>query len=226
MDFRTFLFLFVFVASQKAACDILEWAGPHLKASLAEGANFEGYPVHCAGHSFGGAVAACLAGMLDGTIDVRAPREKKRIKTGGGGSPDARGKGPVAGSRIKAREESREQSRNPQGEARDRRMNGAPASASADGSDGEEETGIRVDGAAPWVGVCRDAVTCVTLGCPPCLSQNLRLPFVTSFVLGDDMVPRTSYESLRRLKIRLLQVGYEARTFFLFFCFVSHIWRS
>ena len=66
---------------------------------------------------------------------------------------------------------------------------------------------MRVDGAAPWVGVCRDKVTCVTLGCPPCLSRNLRLPFVTSFVLGDDMVPRTSHESLRRLKLRLLQVG-------------------
>ncbi|CAN0468244.1 unnamed protein product, partial [Hapterophycus canaliculatus] len=60
-----------------------------------------------------------------------------------------------------------------------------------------------------WVAICRGKVTCVTLGCPPCLSQNLRMPFVTSFVLGDDMVPRTTHESLRRLKRRLLQASAE-----------------
>jgi hypothetical protein len=55
-------------------------------------------------------------------------------------------------------------------------------------------------------GSAKGRVTCVTLGCPPCLSRAVRLPFVTSFVLGDDMVPRTSGKSLRRLKKRLLQV--------------------
>ncbi|CAN0489815.1 unnamed protein product, partial [Discosporangium mesarthrocarpum] len=61
--------------------------------------------------------------------------------------------------------------------------------------------------ASPWVGAAQERVSCVTFGCPPCISRNMRLPFVTSFVLGDDMIPRTSHQSLRRLKKRLLQVG-------------------
>ncbi|CAM9383434.1 unnamed protein product [Laminaria digitata] len=205
-------------AAFQAACDILEWAGPLFKTSLERG-SFEGYRVHCAGHSFGGAVAACLAGLLDGTINVEATASSK-----GGGGGSARkgaaaaataGKGGGGGGEGSARRRSES--------LRDRRQKGGGQRAatttsselSGGGSSSESEgdatkatagTGaVRVDGAAPWVGVCRDKVTCVTLGCPPCLSGNLRLPFVTSFVLGDDMVPRTSHESLRRLKLRLLQ---------------------
>ncbi|CAM9317741.1 unnamed protein product [Ectocarpus fasciculatus] len=178
----------------QCACDILEWAGPFIKASVQTGGAFEGYGVHCAGHSFGGAVAACLAGLLDGAIDVEPSREGG----GGGGVAGASGRRNGAASRGE--------------NLRDRRSTGGGGGRSRSSSSGEEESSeegggaVRVDGAEPWVGIRRDKVTCVTLGCPPCLSQNLRLPFVTSFVLGDDMVPRTSHESLRRLKHRLLQV--------------------
>ncbi|CAN0339840.1 unnamed protein product, partial [Ectocarpus sp. 8 AP-2014] len=186
----------------QCACDILEWAGPFIKASVEPGGAFEGYRVHCAGHSFGGAVAACLAGLLDGAIDVEPSGKGGE---GGGGSSAAAGSA-SAGQRNGAGS-GRESSR-------DRRSAGgggrSPASSSDEESSEEDGGGggaVRVDGAEPWVGVRRDGVTCVTLGCPPCLSQNLRLPFVTSFVLGDDMVPRTSHESLRRLKLRLLQAS-------------------
>ncbi len=51
-----------------------------------------------------------------------------------------------------------------------------------------------------------DAVTCVAFGPPPCISHAVNMPFVTSFVLGDDMVPRVNRASLLRLKTRLAQV--------------------
>lgn len=169
--------------SRQCACDILEWAGPFIMASVEPGGAFEGYRVHCAGHSFGGAVAACLAALLDGAIDVEPSGE------GGGSAAGAASAGQRNGAALG-------------GESLRDRSSSAEESSEEDGG-----TAVRVDGAEPWVGIRRDRVTCVTLGCPPCLSQNLRLPFVTSFVLGDDMVPRTSHESLRRLKRRLLQAS-------------------
>lgn len=194
--------------------------------------------MHCAGHSFGGAVAACLAGLLDGAIDVEAPAGDDGDD--GGGHSERSVSGGLGGSAAAVDKRQRQQKHKQRaaavtgarGEAfRDRRPGenggisgggGRSRSSSSrrlsgpSSSEGSEESGekvdvgggaVRVGRAAPWVGACRDGVTCVTLGCPPCLSQNLRLPFVTSFVLGDDMVPRTSHESLRRLKRRLLQAS-------------------
>lgn len=192
--FRRLRFFFV----HQCACDILEWAGPFIEASLAT-APFEGYPVHCAGHSFGGAVAACLAGLLDGAIDVEA---EGRTNGENPASRPAEDKNRGANARRRAGEQHQGR-RKAGGVAWSESVSDSDSDGSGE-SDGEDI--LRVDGAAPWVGVCRDKVTCVTLGCPPCLSRSLRLPFVTSFVLGDDMVPRTSHESLRRLKRRLLQV--------------------
>ena len=181
--------------------------------------------MHCAGHSFGGAVAACLAGLLDGAIDVETAEsrgnglQRGRPRDGEGGrrregenggadgdenaSPRGRVDSDAKGPRkpgLSARGKSRDASESLPGREGHER-----------GREGEEEIAVKVDEAAPWVGLCADKVTCVTLGCPPCLSPNLRLPFVTSFVLGDDMVPRTSRESLRRLKRRLLQASERAR---------------
>lgn len=180
------------------------------------GGPFEGFRVHCTGHSFGGAVAACLAGLLDGVIDVEALGNND---TSSGRVPGAKTKNSRRGARAAegaAAKGGKQQRRagvaGERGETfRDRRK--ASSSGESDESDGDgggQEIGV--DGAAPWVGICPGKVTCVTLGCPPCLSQNLRLPFVTSFVLGDDMVPRTSHESLRRLKRRLLQASGWAHT--------------
>lgn len=175
-------------------------------------------------------MAACLAGLLDGAIDLEAPPTAGDSSDGGGSREGSNSKpGRSAGNNNRQREQKQKAAvAGGRGEAfRDRgpgKKGGGIGSRSGrrlsdpSSSEGSEESGeggdggggggaVRVGGAAPWVAACRDGVTCVTLGCPPCLSQNLRLPFVTSFVLGDDMVPRTSHESLRRLKRRLLQAS-------------------
>lgn len=188
----------------------MEWAGPYLKASLKTGP-YRGYAVHCAGHSFAGAIAACVAGILDGAIDVENAEgddSTRKLRAGAELREEEN-------EQHEQNEEERGRRRGSSSRPRSRRKKGSvdrsrssatgePATSSSEGE--ERGVRVRVDGAVPWVGLCREEVTCVTLGCPPCLSQNVRLPFVTSFVLGDDMVPRTSCESLRRLKKRLLQV--------------------
>ena len=186
-----------------------------LKASLERGP-LEDYRVHCAGHSFGGAVAACLAGLLDGAINVEATTTGTRSGSARKHAAAAEAEKAGEGGRwregsARGRNESLRDRRHERGGSRAAQTpiesGGGGSSESEGGATAAGSGTVRVDGAAPWVGVCRGKVTCVTLGCPPCLSGNLRLPFVTSFVLGDDMVPRTSHESLRRLKVRLLQVS-------------------
>lgn len=155
-------------------------------------------------------MAACLAGLLDGVIDVEALGNKD--SRGGlagakkkSSTRDARAAEPAAAKRGKQQRSAGVEG--DRGEPfRDRRKGSSSGESDESGEEGGGQE-VRVDGAAPWVAICPGKVTCVTLGCPPCLSQNLRLPFVTSFVLGDDMVPRTSHESLRRLKRRLLQAS-------------------
>mmetsp|Transcript_42284 Transcript_42284/g.51499 ORF Transcript_42284/g.51499 Transcript_42284/m.51499 type:complete len:526 (-) Transcript_42284:38-1615(-) len=43
----------------------------------------------------------------------------------------------------------------------------------------------------------------VTLGSPPCLSSNVKATFITSLIHGDDIIPRTSRDTLDRLTQRL-----------------------
>ncbi|CAN0522424.1 unnamed protein product [Ectocarpus sp. 12 AP-2014] len=123
----------------QCACDILEWAGPFIKASVEPGGAFEGYRVHCAGHSFGGAVAACLAGLLDGAIDVE-PSGKGGGGGGGGGGDAATGAASVA-------------QRNGAGSggenSRDRRSaGGGRPPASSSGEESSEEDGAAAAAAA------------------------------------------------------------------------------
>lgn len=158
-------------------------------------------------------MAACLAGLLDGVIDVEALGGNNKSGGVGGSKKKGSGRGVRAAEAAATKVGKQQRSAGVAGERGDTSRDPQKPS-SSEGSDerGEEgDTEVRVDEAVPWVGICPGKVTCVTLGCPPCLSQNLRLPFVTSFVLGDDMVPRTSHESLQRLKQRLLQASVAVR---------------
>jgi hypothetical protein len=145
--------LHVTPAVWQTAQQVLQQAGPHIRNFLSSERG-KGYSVHTCGHSFAGAVAAAVAGVLDGVLAVQQQQQQQR--------------------RQQHSTDSEQQ-----------QLTAAVAAAA---------------------GSAKGRVTCVTLGCPPCLSRAVRLPFVTSFVLGDDMVPRTSGKSLRRLKKRLLQV--------------------
>jgi len=51
----------------------------------------------------------------------------------------------------------------------------------------------------PLSGLGKDRTSAVTLGAPPCMSANVQAEFVVSILYGDDVVFRTSQESIDRL---------------------------
>ncbi|CAN0087892.1 unnamed protein product, partial [Hapterophycus canaliculatus] len=130
----------------QSACDILELAGPFIKASVEPGGAFEGYPVHCAGHSFGGAVAACLSGLLEGAIDVEASGGSGGGgRNGGGGIGGESRRGPAGEGKQRQGVESERASRN-------RRKARGLSDESGEGGDGAADGSgaVRTTGAAPW----------------------------------------------------------------------------
>jgi hypothetical protein len=55
----------------------------------------------------------------------------------------------------------------------------------------------------PLSGLGRARSSAMTLGAPPCLSSNVLAAFCTSFLYGDDVVVRTTNDSIERLSDRL-----------------------
>ena len=51
-------------------------------------------------------------------------------------------------------------------------------------------------------GIGRGRSSAMVLGVPPCLSENVKAAFVKSIIYGDDVVCRTTQESLKRLLLR------------------------
>jgi len=59
-------------------------------------------------------------------------------------------------------------------------------------------------GCSAFRGIAASKLSCTTFGCPPCISRNFRCGrWLSSFVLGDDVIPRLSGKSLYKLKSRL-----------------------
>ena len=56
---------------------------------------------------------------------------------------------------------------------------------------------------APLNGLGRARSSALALGCPPCLSGNVLAAFCTSFIYGDDIVCRTTENSISRLEKRV-----------------------
>ncbi|KAL3792688.1 hypothetical protein HJC23_009416 [Cyclotella cryptica] len=56
-----------------------------------------------------------------------------------------------------------------------------------------------VNAAVPREPIARGRSSAFCLGPPPCLSPNLRAPFITSIIHGDDIICRTSHATLKRL---------------------------
>lgn len=56
---------------------------------------------------------------------------------------------------------------------------------------------------APFVGKYHGRVRCMTLGCPPCVSRSVVPQYITSLICGDDMVVRSTPETLGRFVRRV-----------------------
>lgn len=135
--------------------------------------------VHFVGHSLAGGVASLAATMLDGSIGMPKQLSKKTKR------------------RKKVKKSSQ------------------PALTSSDGdssrvADGDESNAtqlleVEVEVLEPLCGLGRARSSALSLGCPPCLSSNVVAAFCTSFIYGDDIVSRTTQESINKLVSRMEQ---------------------
>ncbi|CAM9411847.1 unnamed protein product, partial [Phaeothamnion confervicola] len=182
-------------AAYGAAMAVLKAVGGAIADFLASPAG-AGYSVFCVGHSFGGAVAVLLAGVLDGILN-------------GDNAATSAGLGATKGDKTAAVSASKKEGGDSAVAADVAVVAGAAAAATNTAATAAAAAAAAAVVASDWrrcIGAARGRVAGVSLGCPPCLSRNLALPFVTAFILGDDVVPRLSEASLKRLRERLASV--------------------
>jgi len=130
--------------------------------------------VHFVGHSLAGGVASLAATMLDGSIPM--PKKRPRGKASSN-----------KGKRKRKRPASNDEN---------------PSTDSA-GESEEENPEDEVVPLEPLSGLGRARASALAVGSPPCLSSNVVAAFCTSFVYGDDILCRTTKDSIDRLVRRI-----------------------
>ncbi len=131
--------------------------------------------VHFVGHSLSGGVASLAANILDGSIPMPKQKTSKRSKK--------RKRKKELETTIDDEEDTE---------------NIGNSSKLESGEEEEEEAPLE-----PLNGLGRARSSALTLGCPPCLSGNVLAAFCTSFIYGDDIVCRTTENSISRLEKRI-----------------------
>lgn len=161
-------------------------------------ANLRNLPsrIRIVGHSAGGAVGAVLAMILDGGV---------LTSTQAGGGSDT---GMHRGS-------SRRGIPDNSGMDKDSvDLQRASSNATRTGNDNKSRNSIVADTtdcavllkyASPYTGLYANRVNCITLGAPPCLSRTTVPRYITSFVCGDDLIPRAQAGALRDLRGRTVK---------------------
>jgi hypothetical protein len=131
--------------------------------------------IRLVGHSIGGAVAAVSAMLLEGSLRGPLPP----LRPGGGeGEISTEGSIPLSGEGPTTGREQRERR-----ERRERRL--------------VEEILERYRE--------RGCVRCFTLASPPCVSRGVVPQYITSVVLGEDVVTRTTEASITRVATELVK---------------------
>jgi hypothetical protein len=129
--------------------------------------------IHFVGQSLAGGVASLAATILDGTLPM--PKSK-----------------PAKGKR-------RSKSKSRRKKTEEVTLESSHATFEPNNSTGTNETVV----IEPLNGLGCGRSSALTLGAPPCLSSNILAAFCTSFMYGDDVVCRTSPESIERLYKRM-----------------------
>lgn len=139
---------------------------------------------HFVGHSLAGGVASLAATILDGSIPM--PKGKKKKKT------------------RKKNQEKRLETVN---------VTESVKSSKSDSSrvEPEEDHDQEPLSIETLNGLGRARTSALSLGSPPCLSSNVLAAFCTSFIYGDDVICRTTKDSISRLTTRVektMHVGF------------------
>jgi hypothetical protein len=168
----------------KTAGEILTLLEPHLR-------QYNTSAVHFVGHSLAGGVASLATCILDGVIPMPKERTTKKKARN-----NKRKKKITKAVTTNEEEETTRTIPN-----KNNAINSKEDNASEKDDDDEEEE--EVFPLEPLNGLGRARSSALTLGAPPCLSSNVLGAFCTSFVYGDDIVCRTTEDSISRLVKRI-----------------------
>eukprot|EP00553_Chaetoceros_curvisetus_P006702 CAMPEP_0204620768 /NCGR_PEP_ID=MMETSP0717-20131115/6694_1 /ASSEMBLY_ACC=CAM_ASM_000666 /TAXON_ID=230516 /ORGANISM="Chaetoceros curvisetus" /LENGTH=444 /DNA_ID=CAMNT_0051635033 /DNA_START=13 /DNA_END=1347 /DNA_ORIENTATION=- len=185
--------------------------------------------IHFVGRSLAGGVASLAATILDGSIplpsDVKKGKRKSKHKKRGKrrnrhgdkieGGQDRKGKRRRSRTTDGEEDTSHDDNDNtfdnnedgsitPSSKRRRRRRKQAQRSQeeSATKDDHGEEDG-KLSAPPPTLhGLGRGRTSAVTLGAPPSISANIKASYITSVILGDDIICRSTYHSLTNLRKR------------------------
>lgn len=134
--------------------------------------------IHIVGHSLAGGVAALAANILDGSLPMPGSNKKSTGKRRKGAKSRENG--------IKSKDNEQDsaalETAGPKKDA-DETSNSSPSFATT----------------PSWSGFARARSSALCLGPPPCISPNLKSAFVTSIIHGDDIVCRTTHDTINHL---------------------------
>ena len=145
--------------------------------------------VHFVGHSLAGGVASLAATILDGSIPMpkkktkQKPSRKKKKRTNKESEPTR-----VATTTTTTIDEEDFGNLS--------KSTGSGEGTKENHDDDQEEEVVPLE---PLNGLGRARSSATTLGSPPCLSSNVLAAFCTSFIYGDDIICRTTEDSVSRL---------------------------
>ncbi len=185
--------------------------------------------IHFVGRSLAGGVASLAATILDGSIPLpsdvkkskRKSKHKKRGKRRNRHGDKIEGGQDRKGKRRRSRTTDGEEDTNhddndntldnnedgsitPSSKRRRRRSKHAQRSQDefVTKDDHGEEDG-KLSAPPPTLhGLGRGRTSAVTLGAPPSISANIKASYITSVILGDDIICRSTYHSLTNLRKR------------------------
>ena len=166
----------------KTAGELLTVLEPHLR-------QYNTSCVHFVGHSLAGGVASLAATIFDGAIPMPPKKGRKN------GNKKRKKKKPKSTHQEKTASTSIDES-NSMGNASDKNNSRITVSE----EDDHDQEALPKE---PLNGLGRSRSSALTLGCPPCLSGNVPAAFCTSFIFGDDIVCRTTEDSIDRLVRRI-----------------------
>lgn len=144
--------------------------------------------IHFVGNSLAGGVASLAAAMLDGSIPIPNKRRSSHPRD------------------SKIRQSSRSKGGTYSHSSDKHELISSKSTSKKGGNNTDEDTASNeTDASQPIQGYGKGRTSALILGSPPCLSANVKAPFITSVIHGDDIVSRATKQSLDTLRQRTIK---------------------
>lgn len=145
--------------------------------------------IHCIGRSLGGGIAAIISCILHGSIPLPPPSKLNSNKITKKRTP----------SKKKKQQPKQLSSSSSKNVPRKETATTTISTESDRNNTAAEQSTVHV----PIQGLGYDRTSACILGSPPCLSSNVLVDYITAIVYGDDIICRTSHDSINRLMKRI-----------------------